>query len=73
MPYLNNIGTLARIGLKPGATLGDRLTIARHVLRALCAEHHTLRRKANQMRYHLPFPPTGCQKIRAVGTRQPRH
>lgn len=62
MTHPSNIGTLARIGLKPGATLRDRLTIARRVLRTLCAEReaihnerHALRRKANQLRRHLPF------------------
>lgn len=58
----STIRTLANIGLKPGASLRDRLTIARYVLRQLCAERetihderHALRRKANQLRRHLPF------------------
>lgn len=70
MPHLNNIGTLARISLKPGATLGDRLTIVRHVLRALCTEReailekcHTLRRKTNQLRNHLPLTRLAVKKL----------
>lgn len=66
----SNIGTLARIGLKPGATLRDRLTIARRVLRTLCAEReaihnerHALRRKANQLRRHLPFTRLAVERL----------
>jgi len=58
----STIRTLANIGLKPTASPRDRLTIARHVLRRVCAyreaihdERHALRRKANQLRRHLPF------------------
>ncbi|WPP47261.1 hypothetical protein [Pseudomonas sp. AN-1] len=70
MAHLSNIGTLARIGLKPGASLRDRLTIARHVLRQLCAEReaihderHALRRKANQLRRHLPFTRLAVERM----------
>ncbi len=57
-----NITALANIGLKPTTTKRDSLTIARHVLRLVCAEReaihderHALRRKANQLRRYLPF------------------
>lgn len=70
MTHPSNIGTLARIGLKPGATLRDRLTIARRVLRTLCAEReaihderHALRRKANQLRRHLPFTRLAVERL----------
>lgn len=70
MAHLSNIGTLARIGLKPGASLRDSLTIARHVLRQLCAEReaihderHALRRKANQLRRHLPFTRLAVERM----------
>ncbi len=70
MSHLSNISTLARIGLKPGASLCDRLTIARHVLRRVCAERdaihderHALRRKANQLRRHLPFTRLAVERL----------
>ncbi len=69
-PILQNIRTLADIGLKPSASLRDRLTIARHVLRQLCAEReaihderHALRRKANQLRRHLPFTKLAVESL----------
>lgn len=59
---LQTITILSRIAQKPGTSKRDLLTIARHVLRRVCAyreaiheERHTLRRKANQLRRHLPF------------------
>lgn len=66
----STIRTLADIGLKPSASLRDRLTIARHVLRQLCAEReaihderHALRRKANQLRRHLPFTKLAVESL----------
>lgn len=59
---LQAIVTLARKVQKPGTTKRDMLTITRRVLRHVCAyresiheERHALRRKANQLRRHLPF------------------
>ncbi|ASL27873.1 hypothetical protein ACG10_17320 [Azotobacter chroococcum] len=53
---------LANIAMKPEATLRTRLIVARRVLRRVCAyreaihdERRALRRKANQLRQHLPF------------------
>ena len=67
---LQNIRTLADIGLKPSTSLRDRLTIARHVLRQLCAEReaihderHALRRKANQLRRYLPFTKLAVESL----------
>ena len=58
----STIRTLANIGLKPTASHRDRLTVARHVLRRVCAyreaihdERHALRRKANKLRQFEPF------------------
>ncbi len=65
-----NITALANIGLKPTTTLRDSLTIARQVLRQLCAareaihdERHALRRKANQLRRHLPFTRLAVERM----------
>lgn len=64
------VSALSRIGLKPGATLRDRLTIARHVLSAMCAEREAihaerrdLRRKAGQLRRHLPFTRLAVERL----------
>lgn len=66
----NTLRTLANIGLKPTASPRDRLTIARHVLRRVCAEReaihderHALRRKANQLRRHLPFTRLAVERM----------
>jgi hypothetical protein len=54
--------TLATIGLKPGITCRDQLTVTRRIARRLgerCevirAERSAMRREANKLRAHLPF------------------
>lgn len=61
---------LAGIAQKPGTTKRDSLTIARRVLRRICAyreaiheERRELRRKANQLRRHLPFTKLAVESL----------
>jgi len=54
--------TLAMIGLKPGISVRDQLTVTRRIARRLYerrevihAERHAIRREASKLREHLPF------------------
>ena len=62
MTHAEAIQRLARIGQKPTTTMRDSLTIARRVLRRICAhraeihdQRHAMRRQASKLRQHLPF------------------
>lgn len=59
---MSHLHTLATIGLKPGTTERDTLTITRRVVRLLCAqreaihaERRQLRRQAEKLRQFEPF------------------
>lgn len=59
---MSTIQALAMIGLKPGVTRRDKLTVSRRIARrlyeireAIHAERHAMRREANKLRAHLPF------------------
>ncbi|WP_455232149.1 hypothetical protein [Geopseudomonas aromaticivorans] len=75
MTHSETIQRLAQIGLKPSTTMRDSLTIARLVLRRCCAIReeahairHALRRKANQLRRHLPFTKQQVEDLELIAS-----